>query len=233
VTLALSEILRVSIGYSQTLGLDDGLSGIPRRNIDLGFTQVPLTTMSGYFWFLCVAFAFVAAGIWWFSFGSTGRVLRSVRQDPQRTAFLGVYVGGYRLLSFTVAGGIAALAGGLYAPWVQIVTPETANYLHSTQPMLNSLLGGAGFFWGPVVGTVLFSTLEYSTRTLAGLSEVISGGTLLIIILVAPSGVLGLVSRVFGQAPDFRSRGLADQPHFTALRDPQAAAGAAVHGGSE
>jgi branched-chain amino acid transport system permease protein len=96
---------------------------------------------------------------------------------------------------------VASLAGGLHAPWAQIVTPDTVSYLHSTQPMLNTLLGGSGFFWGPAVGSVIFSTLGYATRTLAGLSELISGTILLLVVLGAPGGILGLGRRLGLRSP--------------------------------
>lgn len=54
--------------------------------------------------------------------------------------------------------------------------------------MLHTLVGGSGSFWGPAVGAFLFAAIDYGTRTLAGLSEVIMGVTLLVIVLVAPGG---------------------------------------------
>ena len=63
-----------------------------------------------------------------------GRVLVALRQDPVRVESLGIDVRRYRLLAFVISGAVAALAGALQAPWAQIVTPEAASYLHSTQP---------------------------------------------------------------------------------------------------
>ena len=57
--------------------------------------------------------------------------------------------------------------------------------------MLNTLLGGAGTYWGPAVGAFAYAGLNYATRTFAGISELIIGVTLLVIILVAPTGISG------------------------------------------
>jgi len=92
-----------------------------------------------------------------------------------------------------ISGGVSAIAGSLYAPWAQIVTPESGHWIHSTQPMLAALLGGAQSFWGPVIGTILFSIINYLTRNLIGLSEVVIGVVLLVIVLAAPNGVFGLL----------------------------------------
>ncbi|MBX3539368.1 MAG: ABC transporter permease [Chelatococcus sp.] len=198
-TLALSEIMRLLISSSAALGRDDGVSGIPRPNLDLGFITVGLQSTQNYFWFLFVVCGAMALGLWWLSAGPLGRMLRAVKQDPERTMFLGINVGRYRLTAFAISGAVATLAGALQAPWVQIVTPEAGNYLVSMQPMLSSLLGGAAFFWGPVVGTVLFFILAEATRALAGLSEIVTGGVLLLLVMLAPDGVLGIIGR-------FRSR---------------------------
>src|SRR5690606_18179858 len=115
---------------------------------------------------------------------------------------LGINVKRYRLIAFMLSGAVAALAGSLFAPWTRIVTLEEVHWLMSTQPILSTLLGGTGSFWGPVVGSIVFTVINYSTRTFVGLSEIIVGGTLLAIILIAPTGILGIVEQ-------FRKRGQA------------------------
>jgi branched-chain amino acid transport system permease protein len=194
-TMALGEILKILLGYSDRLGREDGIAGVPRPRLDFLFVEVPLQSTFSYFWFLCVICVLLGLVLWWLSFNSFGRVLRSIQQDPERSAFLGINVARYRLTSFVIAGAVAALAGGIYAPWVQTITPDLADAFRSAQPMLNSLLGGAHHFLGPVVGTVVFAFVNYSTRTLAGLSELVVGGVLLVIILAAPSGMLGLLDQ--------------------------------------
>ena len=57
---------------------------------------------------------------------------------------------------------------------------------------LATLLGGAGSFWGPVIGAMALAILNYLTRTMAGLSELMVGGILIIVVLVAPAGLYGL-----------------------------------------
>ncbi|MHA6642774.1 branched-chain amino acid ABC transporter permease [Mesorhizobium sp. A623] len=195
-TLALAEVLRVYIGYSTTLGREDGLASIPRPKLALGFTIIDLTSGNAYYWFLCVATLILGGVMWVICRGPFGRALVSIRQDPERAAFMGINVRGYRLVAFVISGGMSAIAGGLYAPWAQIVTPETGHWIHSTQPMLASLLGGAHSFWGPVIGTVIFSVVNYSTRNLIGLSEVVIGAVLLFIVLAAPNGVVGLLGLI-------------------------------------
>lgn len=74
------------------------------------------------------------------------------------------------------------------------MTPRT-RAAGRTQSILNTLLGGAGSFWGPIVGALGFTVINYGTRTLIGLSEIVIGIVLLLVILVAPAGLLALQRR--------------------------------------
>ena len=104
-----------------------------------------------------------------------------------------------------ISGGVAAFAGALYAPWTRIVTLEEVHWLQSLQPMLHTLLGGVGSFWGPVIGAAVFAAIGYYTRTFAGLYELIVGGMLIAIILVAPSGFVGMYRQLHARLAARRS----------------------------
>jgi ABC-type branched-subunit amino acid transport system permease subunit len=220
-TMALAEICRLIIGASPLLGRDDGLPSIPRPLLDFGFLQVSLATDQSYYWFLVIVVTVAGAILWWLANGRFGRALRCIHQDPDRARFIGLNVAGYRWVVFIVSGAAASLAGGLSAPWSQIVTPEATGILHSTAPMLNSLLGGFQSFWGPVVGTVIFAMMSYGTRMLIGISELVFGAVLLTIILAAPSGVIGLLHTLeSGAVVIFRKRAMR-QGKIVATRNGQ------------
>ena len=192
-TVALAEVLGKIVSYSQALGEHDGLGNIPRPVIELGVATLDLTSGRAYFLFLLVGCSLITAALWWLVHSRTGRVFQAIRQDASRAAFLGINVARYRLVSFMISGGVAALAGGLFAPWTRIVTLDEVSWLASTQPILNTLLGGVGSFWGPVVGSVAFTLINYWTRTFVGLSEIVIGGTLVLVIIAAPTGIIGFV----------------------------------------
>ena len=195
-TVALSEILRLVISYSKVLGAEDGLSNIPRPKIGLGFAVLDLTSAQAYYWFLLATILLATAGLWWLLHGRYGRIFQVIREDAERATFLGTNVAGYRILAFVISGAVAAFAGALYAPWTRIVTLEEVHWLQSLQPMLYTLLGGVGSFWGPAIGAAVFAAIGYYTRTYSGLYEVIVGGMLIVIILVAPSGVVGVYRKL-------------------------------------
>lgn len=194
-TLAVAEVTHLSISASRFLGAEDGISGIVRPSLRLGGLAIPLQSHTAYYLFLLVVCVLFTGALWWLCHGPVGRVLKAIRQDPERCAFVGIDVTRYRVLAFTISAGIASLAGALTAPWTQIVTPEVAFWMNSAQPMLNSLLGGTNAFFGPVIGSLAVAVINYQTRTFSGASELVVGGIMLGVVLLAPGGILSLFRR--------------------------------------
>ena len=194
-TLALSQLVAVVIGHSDYFGHDEGLSAIPRPVINFGLFVLDLRKPLANYYFVFAA-CLIAVGLMWLLVnGPWGRAMLAVRIDAVRAEFVGINVWRVRVLAFTASGAFAAVAGALLAPWGQIVTPDYVNWLHSAQPIFATLLGGVGYFWGPVVGVLVLSALDYLTRTSPGLSELLIGGSLLVVVLLAPRGILGSVNR--------------------------------------
>ncbi len=195
-SLALSQIVYLLLSYIPALGREDGFTGIRRPLLSLGFTTIDLAKGDNYYFFMIAFCALLTAALWWVKHGRMGRVFRSIQQDPERAAFLGVDVQFYRLSSFAIASAATAMAGALYAPWLQLLTPDVAHWTFSARPVLYTLLGGVQSFWGPAVGALAFAVLEYGTRTLHGLSEIIIGSILLLVVLAFPGGLLGGLNRL-------------------------------------
>lgn len=196
-TLAFAELLHLLISNTSWLGRNDGLSGLPRPKLSLGFVQLDLTAGDNFYYFIVVVCALLIALVRWVIATPFGRALQAVKQDPERAEFLGVPVRLHRWLVFVFAGFTTAAAGALVAPWAQIVTPELAHWSNSTNPILFTLLGGSAYFWGPLVGAALLSAVFYATRTLVGISDLVTGLLLLGVVLALPGGVLGLVARLW------------------------------------
>jgi branched-chain amino acid transport system permease protein len=195
-TLALGQIVYLLLSYIPSLGREDGFTGIRRPRLDLGFMSIDLGRGDNYYYFITIMCGLLAIGLWWVKHGRIGRVFKSIQQDAERASFLGINVQAYRISSFAIASGTTAIAGALYAPWLQLLTPELAHWTFSARPILYTLLGGVQSYWGPAVGALVFAVLEYGTRTLHGLSEIVIGSILLLVVLAFPGGLMGGFSRL-------------------------------------
>jgi len=194
-TLAFSELIHILITKTTFLGRNDGLVGIRRPQIDLGLFSINLTSATAYYYFIIIVMTLVAILLWCFQNSPAGRLIQAIRQDATRTAFLGTKIQGWQLTAFVLSGTVAAFCGAVMVPFTQIASPEIAYWTVSTQPILFTLLGGAGHFWGPAVGAILFGAIDYGTRTMHGISEITVGLLLLGVVLIIPGGLLGLFKR--------------------------------------
>jgi branched-chain amino acid transport system permease protein len=195
-TLAFAEFIHIIITRTTFLGRNDGIVGIPRPQIDFGLFTLKLTTGTSYFYLIIILMALVAFGLWCLQNSSAGRLMQAIRQEPMRAAFLGINLQRWRLAAFIISGSVAGLCGATLAPWAGIVSPEIAHWSVSTYPVLYALLGGAGVFWGPAVGAILFGAVSYATRGIHGIADLTVGMLLLAVVLAIPGGVLGLLSRI-------------------------------------
>ena len=120
-----------------------------------------------------------------------GRVLVSIRENEHRAELLGYDTRRYRLLAFMISGGIAGLAGGLYAVWGNFVAPEMMNLSSAANIVMYVIVGGKSTLLGPMVGTAI---VQHATSWLgtAGVGQVtlVLGSVLIIFVMVFPRGVL-------------------------------------------
>lgn len=121
-----------------------------------------------------------------------GLTLQGIRDSESRSAFAGGSVRKYRLISFTIAGIYAGLAGSLLPPLENTLTPPVAHWTHSAEPVLVSLLGGIHYFAGPIVGAFLFFVIKDIIVRFTEFWLIWFGGIILILVLGFRGGVVSV-----------------------------------------
>lgn len=112
-----------------------------------------------YAYFCIAVLALVVAFDWRLTATRAGRAIQALRDDERVAASWGIDVTGHKLLAFTISGGIAGIAGGLFASIEQIVSKEDFGLSLSITFLLMTVVGGAGNRWGVVQGGLLFAAL--------------------------------------------------------------------------
>ena len=123
-----------------------------------------------------------------------GRMLNAVRDNPQRVAYIGYDPQRVRHIAFVISGFFAGVAGGLAALSFEFVGPEALGAPRSGAYLVFTVLGGTGFFFGPVVGAALMVLAQslFSTWSRAWLLYL--GLIFLVTVLLAPGGLSGLLA---------------------------------------
>jgi ABC-type branched-subunit amino acid transport system ATPase component/ABC-type branched-subunit amino acid transport system permease subunit len=124
-----------------------------------------------------------------------GRALLAIKQNEPAAEAAGIDTWRWKMRAIVLSGALAAMAGGLYAVVLLVVTPESVfGMLVSAQPLILALFGGVGSLWGPVIGAVVLVPLAEGLNgelgdVLPGIQGVVYGVAIIIIILLAPEGV--------------------------------------------
>jgi branched-chain amino acid transport system permease protein len=126
-----------------------------------------------------------------------GLILRSIRDDQDSAAALGVRTLGIKVLAMTISAVMAGIAGVVYLAWSKLMDAETAFGVHnSLDPVVGGILGGAGQLMGGVVGQFalrpIVATVYDVFGSLPGISSLAYGVILMLVILLLPKGLLGL-----------------------------------------
>ncbi len=138
--------------------------------------------------FICTALMFAFTGT------PLGRMLNAVRDNPERVEFVGYNTQYVRYFAFIIAGFFAGIGGGLAAINFEIVNAvDSLNGARSGGYLLFTFLGGATFFFGPIIGAVL---LVFASVLLSELSKawlLYLGLVFLLMVMFAPGGVASLI----------------------------------------
>lgn len=120
-----------------------------------------------------------------------GLAVEAVRGEPNVAGTLGVDVQQIRLSALVLSGAIAGTAGVLYAQMVQYLSPDTFYVQIAFTMLASTVLGGAYFWAGPIVGAALFTVLpEVLRQYFSGVENIVNGVVLILIMIYLPKGLV-------------------------------------------
>ena len=120
-----------------------------------------------------------------------GRVLTTIRENPERAASIGVNVRAYQLAAFTIAGGFAGLSGALFGIFNRGVFADFVFWSKSADVMIMTILGGMQHFWGPAVGALVLTLLNQQITAFTEYWPFVLGTILVVLLFAFPGGILG------------------------------------------
>jgi len=214
VTIGFSEIIKlVSMNWVDLTRGSLGLSEIPplspikvSQNLKMDF----ITEQNAYYVILiCMILTlFVIRKLVKSEFGLT---LESMREEEDGAESIGINTSQYKLTIFMISAFIAGFAGGLYAHYVRLLSPETLS-LHETFTVLTMVaVGGIGTFAGPIIGAVFLTVLSEALRFVEeainlDIRMVIYGALLMVTIFFMRKGIVGVYDSLLGSTTGDKGR---------------------------
>jgi branched-chain amino acid transport system permease protein len=190
VTFALAEIVYFVVNQSPAYsGGEDGLHGITRGSL----FGVSLHNQIAFYYVALVVVALTVALVFRIIRSPFGLSLAGARDSERRMLSIGYDVRGLRLRAYVLSAFVISVAGGLFALAHEFVSLESVYWRASGEPIMMTLLGGAGTVFGPMLGAgvVLFLRDHLSTVTDSG--NLVLGVTFVVIVMLFRRGILGEV----------------------------------------
>ncbi|MGO4391568.1 branched-chain amino acid ABC transporter permease [Variovorax sp. M-6] len=193
ITLGIGELVAsMALMFPGFFGGEGGITtdrvyGKPFFGISFG-PQIQVYYLIAVYCFVCTALMYAFTGT------PLGRMLNAVRDNPERVEFIGYNTQRVRYFAFIVAGFFAGIGGGLAAINFEIVNAaDSLNALRSGSYLLFTFLGGAIFFFGPIIGAVLLVFAAVLLSELSKAWQLYFGLVFVFMVMFAPGGIASLV----------------------------------------
>jgi branched-chain amino acid transport system permease protein len=152
------------------------------------------------YYYLVLGFAVVLALLLWGLLRSPwGKAFTALRDNPIRAESLGINIRRYTLLSFAIGAAYAGIAGALFASLVQFIEPAPFAVGASIMMYLMVVVGGPGYFLGPIVGAAVGVVVPEWLRDVPGVSDwylPLFGAAVVLLMVWLPDGLLSLPDRM-------------------------------------
>ncbi len=169
-----------------------GINNIPRPSL-FGFA---LTGNLAYYYFVLGCAVLLGALLWKLLNSPWGKAFTALRDNPIRAESLGVNIQAYTLLSFAIGAVYAGIAGALFACLVEFIEPAPFTVGASIMMYLMVVVGGAGYFFGPLLGSAVGVLLPEWLRFAQGWYLLVFGSAVVMLMLWLPDGLLSIPDRL-------------------------------------
>ena len=169
-----------------------GIRGIPRPSL----FGLSLDRDLPYFWFTLVSTLLLIALLGWLLRSPWGRAFAALRDNPIRAESLGINITAYTLLAFAIGACCAGIAGAYFSSLVGFIDPAPFNFTASLLMLLGVIAGGAGRFFGPVVGTAIIVLLPEWLRFMQNWYLAAFGVAIIALMVWLPGGLVSLPQRL-------------------------------------
>lgn len=185
ITLALTlAAFQVATSWASVTGGFNGLRNIPGLPGLDGFLDL--------YYLIAVVLGLGIASVDYLLRAPIGALWRAVADNERRLAFLGYDVAALKAVAFAVACGLAGLAGALYAPQQNLVTPDLAGFTFSGDLVIFAAVGGRATVLGPVLGAIVVGVLSAELRDRFPWWEIVIALFFILVVLRVPGGLMTL-----------------------------------------
>ncbi|MBA2961393.1 MULTISPECIES: branched-chain amino acid ABC transporter permease [Ramlibacter] len=169
-----------------------GINNIARPSL----AGLPLDKPLAFYYFVLGVTLVLGALLWRLLRSPWGKAFTALRDNPIRAESLGVNTRHYTLLSFAIGAAYAGVAGALFASLVEFIEPAAFTVGASIMMYLMVVVGGAGYFFGPLLGAAVGVLLPEWLRFAQAWYLLVFGLSVVALMLWLPDGLLSIPDRL-------------------------------------
>jgi branched-chain amino acid transport system permease protein len=195
-TLAFSQFLyAVALKWRNVTRGDDGLTvTVPDVSLP-GLGVLRMGQPAHFYWLALTVVLICLWAAWRFTRTPLGNAVLLMRENDERAAFLGYSVMSTKLIVFTAAATLAAVAGGLFASFQRLISPTALDLPIGTEVVFMAVLGGTRSFLGPFFGATVYILLQDWLSRTTDRWPFLLGLLFVLMVLYAHTGLTGLIGR--------------------------------------
>ncbi|MEO6702493.1 MAG: branched-chain amino acid ABC transporter permease [Jatrophihabitantaceae bacterium] len=214
VTLAFAQAGSVLVARNLG-GLTGGEEGVGLASARLPAALLGVDNTQNLYWLALAVAALVLAVVGWVVRSRAGQLMQAVRDNELRVLVLGIRPYLVRLISFSIAGALATVAGMAYLLVQGGASPQITTSSFTLTLLVMVVLGGLASRWGAMLGGMIYTLLDQRLGVLAGSSHIAAlpaplrvplsqptfllGALFVIVVLFLPGGITGTLARLTGR----------------------------------
>jgi len=208
-TLAFGQLMHVlAMKLRGLTGGEDGVGGFPIPPFNIpGIVSIDIADPIKFYYFAMAVLGMSIWIIWFITKTPFGSIQVGIRDNAVRVDYLGFKVPQTKAIILIISSGFAGVAGSIYALFQNLISADDAYHVgNSFAPIIMTVVGGVGSFFGPLVGSGILSIIDEVTSRYTERVDLVTGLILILMIMFAPGGVTDLLRVIrekwFGKESD-------------------------------
>ena len=191
---------------------DDGMSG-QRPDFYLpGYGRISMLSDAHWYYFVVIVVGLSLAYCYFFGKTPLGRLNVCMKENEERTGFIGFNTYAARFWVYVVAAFFAGIAGALASSYQEFVASTYISVDRGTDSLIMTIVGGSGTFWGPIMGSVFLTFFSDIVSSMTKHWRIVQGLLFVGLVMFAPRGIAGLLSLLKEWLKElFRVKGAAEE----------------------
>lgn len=199
ITFGLAQVAAKVVYNTRSLGASDGMMGVPILQIWTPIGVVDAGQPGAFFVITLLTIGALYGILKYFLTTPMGSIWHAIRSNEDRLAYVGYKSKGPKQVAFILAAVVASVSGALYPMLRGFVSPELMFFSVSGNAVVTVVLGGVGTLIGPILGSVLLTAFKSIIGTWTVHHHIVIGLIFVVVVVSAPKGIAGLLSKYFGK----------------------------------